>query len=90
MRHDQGLTLREVAEKMGIKRPAVSKMERKADMSIGRFAEFVEALGRPMAHPGLVRGRAAPVSRASAFLEPPNEDACSKSSRSKDEAHGYV
>ncbi len=25
--------------------PAVSKMERKADMSIGRFTEFVEALG---------------------------------------------
>ncbi len=30
---------------MGVQRPAVSKMERKADMSIGRFTEFVEALG---------------------------------------------
>ena len=30
---------------MDVQRPAVSKMERKADMSIGRFTEFVEALG---------------------------------------------
>ncbi len=30
---------------MGVQRPAVSKLERKADMSIGRFAELVEALG---------------------------------------------
>ena len=28
-----------------MQRPAVSKMERKADMSISRFTEFVEALG---------------------------------------------
>ncbi len=31
---ERGLTQREVAEKMGVQRPAVSKMERKADMSI--------------------------------------------------------
>ncbi len=45
MRLERGLTQREVAEQMGVQRPAVSKMERKADMSIGRFTEFVEALG---------------------------------------------
>ncbi len=45
MRLERGLTQREVAEEMGVQRPAVSKMERKADMSIGRFTEFVEALG---------------------------------------------
>ncbi len=45
MRQERGLTQREVAEQMGLQRPAVSKMERKADMSIGRFTEFVEALG---------------------------------------------
>jgi len=45
MRLERGLTQREVAEQMGIQRPAVSKMERKADMSISRFTEFVEALG---------------------------------------------
>lgn len=45
MRLERGLTQREVAEQMGVQRPAVSKMERKADMSIGRFIEFVEALG---------------------------------------------
>ena len=45
MRLKRGLTQREVAEKMGVQRPAISKMERKADMSISRFTEFVEALG---------------------------------------------
>ena len=45
MRLERGLTQREVAEQMGVQRPAVSKMERNADMSIGRFTEFVEALG---------------------------------------------
>ncbi len=45
MRLERGLTQREVAEQMGVQRPAVSKMERKADLSIGRFTEFVEALG---------------------------------------------
>ena len=45
MRLERGLTQREVAEQMGVQRPAVSKMERKADMSTGRFTEFVEALG---------------------------------------------
>jgi transcriptional regulator with XRE-family HTH domain len=45
MRLERGLTQRDVAEQMGVQRPAVSKMERKADMSIGRFTEFVEALG---------------------------------------------
>ena len=45
MRLERGLTQREVAKQMGLQRPAVSKMERKADMSIGRFTEFVEALG---------------------------------------------
>ena len=45
MRLERGLTQREVAEQMGVQRPAVSKMERKADMSISRFTEFVEALG---------------------------------------------
>ena len=45
MRLERGLTQREVAEQMGVQRPAVSKMERKADMSIGRFTEFVESLG---------------------------------------------
>ncbi len=45
MRLERGITQREVAEQMGVQRPAVSKMERKADMSIGRFTEFVEALG---------------------------------------------
>ncbi len=45
MRLERGLTQWEVAEQMGVQRPAVSKMERKADMSIGRFTEFVEALG---------------------------------------------
>jgi len=45
MRLERGLTQREVAEQMGVQRPAVSKMERKADMSIGRFTEFVEAVG---------------------------------------------
>ncbi len=45
MRLERGLTQREVAEQMGMQRPAVSKMERKADMSISRFTEFVEALG---------------------------------------------
>ncbi len=45
MRQEQGFTQREVAERMGLQRPAVSKMERKADMSIGRFTEFVEAMG---------------------------------------------
>ncbi len=45
MRLERGLTQREVAAQMGVQRPAVSKMERKADMSIGRFTEFVEALG---------------------------------------------
>ncbi len=45
MRLERGLTQREVAEQMGLRRPAVSKMERKADMSISRFTEFVEALG---------------------------------------------
>ncbi len=45
MRLERGLTQREVAEKMCVQRPAVSKMEQKADMSIGRFTEFVEALG---------------------------------------------
>ena len=44
MRLERGLTQREVAEQMGVQRPAVSKMERKADMSIGRFTEFVEAV----------------------------------------------
>ncbi len=45
MRLERGLTQREVAERMGVQRPAVSKMERKADMQIGRFTEFVEAMG---------------------------------------------
>ena len=45
MRLECGLTQKEVAEQMGVQRPAVSKMERKADMSISRFTEFVEALG---------------------------------------------
>jgi transcriptional regulator with XRE-family HTH domain len=45
MRLERGFTQREVAERIGVQRPAVSKMERKADMSIGRFTEFVEALG---------------------------------------------
>jgi len=45
MRLERGLTQREVAEQMDVQRPAVSKMERKADMSISRFTEFVEALG---------------------------------------------
>ena len=45
MRLERGLTQREVAEEMGLQRPAVSKMERRADMSISRFTEFVEALG---------------------------------------------
>ena len=45
MRLERGLTQREVAEQMGVQRPAVSKMERKADMSISRFTEFVEAMG---------------------------------------------
>ncbi len=45
VRLERSLTQREVAEKMDVQRPAVSKMERKADMSIGRFTEFVEALG---------------------------------------------
>ena len=45
MRLERGLTQKEVAEQMGLQRPAVSKMERKADMSIVRFTEYVEALG---------------------------------------------
>ena len=45
MRLERGLTQREVAQQMDVQRPAVSKMERKADMSISRFTEFVEALG---------------------------------------------
>ena len=45
MRLERGLTQREVAVQMGLQRPAVSKMERKADMSISRFTEFVEAVG---------------------------------------------
>jgi len=45
MRLERGITQREVAEQIGVQRPAVSKMERKADMSISRFTEFVEALG---------------------------------------------
>ncbi len=45
MRRERGFTQREVAEQMGLQRPAVSKMERKPDMSISRFTEFVEALG---------------------------------------------
>ncbi len=45
MRLERGLTQREVAEQMGVQRPAVSKIERKADMQISRFTEFVEALG---------------------------------------------
>ncbi len=45
MRLERGLTQREVAEQMGVQRPAVSKMEQKADMSISRFTEFEEALG---------------------------------------------
>ena len=45
MRLERGLTQREAAEQMGVQRPAVSKMERKADISTGRFTEFVEALG---------------------------------------------
>ena len=45
MRLERGLTQREVAEQMGVQRPAISKMERKADMSISRFTEFVEAMG---------------------------------------------
>ncbi len=45
MRLQRGLTQREVAEQMGVQRPAVCKMERKADMSISRFTEFVDALG---------------------------------------------
>ena len=45
MRLECGITQREVAERMGLQRPAVSKMERKADMRISRFTEFVEALG---------------------------------------------
>jgi len=44
MRLERGLTQREVAERMGVQRPAVSKMERKADISIGRFTELVEAM----------------------------------------------
>ncbi len=36
----------EVAERINLQRPAVCKMERKADMSIRRFTELVEALGR--------------------------------------------
>ena len=34
-----------MAERINLQRPAVSKMERKADMSISRFTELVEALG---------------------------------------------
>ena len=45
LRIKRGLTQREVAEQMCVQRPAVSKMERKADMSISRFMEYVEALG---------------------------------------------
>ncbi len=45
MRLERGLSQREVAEQMGVQRPAISKMERKADMSISRFTEFVEAVG---------------------------------------------
>ena len=45
MRLARGLTQREVAGQMGVQRPAVSKMERKADMSMGRFTQYVEALG---------------------------------------------
>ncbi len=45
MRLERSLTQREVAEQMGVQRSAVSKMERKVDISIGRFTEFVEALG---------------------------------------------
>ena len=37
--------LLDVAERVTLQRPAVSKMERKADMSISRFTELVEALG---------------------------------------------
>ena len=47
MRLERGLTQREVAEQMRVQRPAVSKMERKADMSIGRFTEFVILGGAP-------------------------------------------
>ena len=45
MRLERGLTQQAVAEQMGVQRPAVSKMERKADLSISRFTEFVEAVG---------------------------------------------
>ena len=45
MRLERGLTQREVAERMGLQRPAVSKMERKADIQLGRFMEYVEAPG---------------------------------------------
>ena len=34
-----------MAERITLRRPAISKMERKADMSISRFTELLEALG---------------------------------------------
>ena len=45
VRLERGLTQREVTEQMGVQRAAVSQLERKADMSISRFTEFVEAMG---------------------------------------------
>ncbi len=67
MRLECGLTQREVAEQMGVQRPAVSKIERKADMSIKPGHGARGGARPPLTHQGLVRGRAGVLGWASAL-----------------------
>jgi transcriptional regulator with XRE-family HTH domain len=45
LRRETGLTQVELAERLGVKQAAVSKLERKTDLLMSSLANYLEALG---------------------------------------------
>jgi transcriptional regulator with XRE-family HTH domain len=45
LRREMGVTQVELAERLGVKQAAVSKLERKTDLLISSLANYLEALG---------------------------------------------
>jgi transcriptional regulator with XRE-family HTH domain len=44
-RRETGVTQAELAERLGVKQAAVSKLERKTDLLVSSLAKYLEALG---------------------------------------------
>ncbi len=46
VRHDSGLSQKDIADALGTKQPAIARLERSEDISLGRIWDYLHACGR--------------------------------------------